>query len=141
MVRVVNVERALSFCRCKGEGSLIVDIIDTILPGNQGSWRISFAPGRPNQVEKTGNFPDITLPISAFSTLLCTLVNPPDGYEVCCKMDVAYGTIVVYTGKPESVCIEPWCGIPDSIHNGRMVEWIPAGESRDYTLEYQLKGL
>ena len=70
-----------------------------------------------------------------------TLVNPPDGYEVRCKMDEAYKTIVVYTGKPGSVCIEPWCGIPDSIHNGRTLEWIPAGESRDYTLEYQLKAL
>jgi predicted acetyltransferase len=85
MVRVVNVEHALSLCRCKGEGSLIVDIIDPMLPGNQGPWRISFAPGRPNQVEKTGYSPDITLPISDFSALLCGIWS---GQDLCWMPDV-----------------------------------------------------
>jgi galactose mutarotase-like enzyme len=70
-----------------------------------------------------------------------SLVNTLDGYKVRCIMDKAYRTIVVYTGKPGSVCVEPWCGIPDSIHNGRMLEWIPAGKSKDYVLKFQLKAL
>lgn len=70
-----------------------------------------------------------------------SLVNPLDGYELRCIMDKSYKTIVVYTGKPGSVCVEPWCWIPDSINHGRMLEWIPAGKSMDYVLKYQLKAL
>jgi galactose mutarotase-like enzyme len=70
-----------------------------------------------------------------------TLANPADGYEVRCAMDNAFQSIVVYTGRPGSVCIEPWCGIPDSIHNKRMIQWIPAGDSVDYQVQFHLKAL
>lgn len=36
MVRVVNVEKALSMCKCKDTGSVCVEISDEMLPQNQG---------------------------------------------------------------------------------------------------------
>jgi galactose mutarotase-like enzyme len=68
-----------------------------------------------------------------------TLTNASDGYAVRCVMDKAFQAIVVYTGTPGSVCIEPWCGIPDSINNGRMIRWIPPGASSDYEVRLYIK--
>jgi galactose mutarotase-like enzyme len=68
-----------------------------------------------------------------------SLVNPPDGYAVLCTMDDAYQSIVVYTGSEGSACIEPWCGVPDSINIGRMVQWIPPGESVGYKVQFELR--
>jgi galactose mutarotase-like enzyme len=70
-----------------------------------------------------------------------TLVNAPDGYAVRCVMDNAFQSIVVYTGKPGCVCIEPWCGVPDSINSGRLVQWVPPGDSREYKVRLTLKAL
>jgi galactose mutarotase-like enzyme len=70
-----------------------------------------------------------------------TLVNAPDGYRVRCVTDEAFQSLVVYTGKSGSVCIEPWCGIPDSIHNGRLVQWIPPGGSQTYHVAFHLQSL
>ena len=70
-----------------------------------------------------------------------SLTNPHDGYAVRCVMDKAFQAIVVYTGTPGSVCIEPWCGIPDSINNRRMIQWIPPGVSLEYTVRFYLKSL
>lgn len=71
MVRVVNVAQALALCRCWGKGTVTVEVTDPMLPENNGVFRVHFAPGSENRVE-TGNFPpDITLPIQAFSALLC----------------------------------------------------------------------
>ncbi len=77
MLRVVNVEKVLSMARCQGEGSIILAVEDNMLPQNNGSWRISFAPGTENQVEKTADAPDILLPIGSFSALICG-VQPAD---------------------------------------------------------------
>lgn len=66
------------------------------------------------------------------------LVNKSDGFSVRCKMDEAYQCIVVYNGTAGSVCVEPWCGIPDAIHADKMVEWIPPAQQREYTLEMKL---
>jgi galactose mutarotase-like enzyme len=68
-----------------------------------------------------------------------TLVNAPDGYRVRCVMDEAFQAIVVYTGKSGSVCIEPWCGLPDSIHNGRMVQWILPGASQTCQVAFHVQ--
>ena len=71
MVRVVNVERALALCRCRGEGTVTVEVTDPLLPENNGVFRVRFAPGKENTVEKGDFQPDMVLPIQAFSVLLC----------------------------------------------------------------------
>jgi galactose mutarotase-like enzyme len=70
-----------------------------------------------------------------------TLENAPDGYRVRCVTDEAFQSIVVYTGKSGSVCIEPWCGIPDSIHNGRLLQWVPPGGFQTYSVALHLQSL
>lgn len=78
MLRAVNVEKILAIARCRGEGSIVLTIEDDILPQNSGSWRISFAPGTENQVEKTSDAPDILLPIGSFSALICGVQSAGD---------------------------------------------------------------
>ena len=78
MVRVINVEKALQLCRCKGEGSIVLQINDKMLADNDGSWRITYAPGQPNHVEKTDDAPDVTMDISNFSVLICGIASSED---------------------------------------------------------------
>ena len=66
------------------------------------------------------------------------LENPADGYAARMRFDEAFQAMVVYTGREGCVCVEPWCGIPDSINNGRFLQWIPGGETARYTMELEL---
>lgn len=70
-----------------------------------------------------------------------TLTNRKEGYEVRCDMDVPFQALIVYNGTPGSICVEPWCGIPDSIHDGRMLEQIPAGTEKEYIVKMELKNI
>lgn len=71
MLRVVNVEEALKLCRCRGAGEITVQVTDPLLPENNGIFRLTFAPGRENRVERVGAAPDVSLNIGDFSALLC----------------------------------------------------------------------
>lgn len=71
MLRVVNVRRVLENCNCRGTGCVRIAIEDTILPENCGTWKLTFAPGQVNFVEKTEEQPDVSLTINAFSALIC----------------------------------------------------------------------
>lgn len=71
MLRVVNVRRVLENCNCRGTGCVRIAIEDTILPENCGTWKLTFAPGQVNFVEKTEEKPDASLTINAFSALIC----------------------------------------------------------------------
>lgn len=71
MLRVVNVERALQLCRCRGAGEIAVQVTDPLLPENNDTFRLTFAPGRENKVERTHRAPDISLNVGDFSVLLC----------------------------------------------------------------------
>lgn len=71
MLRVVNVRRVLENCNCRGTGCVRIAVEDTILPENCGTWKLTFAPGQVNFVEKTEEQPDVSLTINAFSALIC----------------------------------------------------------------------
>lgn len=70
MLRVVNVERVLENCACRGTGEITLRIEDDIITENNGTWRLRFAPGEQNKVEKTDAVPDLILNIRAFSALI-----------------------------------------------------------------------
>lgn len=70
MSRVVNVEALLRLCRCRGEGRLVLSVTDGILPENNRSYALNFAPGRENQVESTTEVPDIRLDVGNLAVLL-----------------------------------------------------------------------
>lgn|GEM_PF-1140366 len=61
-----------------------------------------------------------------------------EGYEVKCATDKAYQTLVVFNEKEGSICVEPWCGIPDSINLNRMVKYIQPGETVSYPLTMEI---
>lgn len=76
MVRVVNVERALSLARCRGEGRLRVAVSDGQIPENDGTFEVDFAPGRENAVARTEAAPDVEMTIQDFSRLLVGCAEP-----------------------------------------------------------------
>lgn len=60
------------------------------------------------------------------------LENPADHYTVACRYDEAFDTLVVCSWVPNSVCIEPWCGVPDACNQHRTCQSIPAREKKYY---------
>lgn len=67
------------------------------------------------------------------------LDNPKDGYSVVCRMDPPYRSLVIYNGTPGSICIEPWCGIPNTANNRRFLEEILPGCSQEYSLNFMIE--
>lgn len=63
------------------------------------------------------------------------LTNEADGYEVDCRFDEAFSVMVVCSWVRDSMCVEPWCGLPDSIHQNRFVRWVPPGMTKHYGVE------
>ncbi len=88
MSRAVNVETLLKLCRCKGEGRLVLGVSDGIIPENNDTFALAFAPGQENQVERTGEKPDLCLDVGNLSVLLggardaASLAITPD-IQVC----------------------------------------------------------
>lgn len=70
MARAVNAEELLRLCRCKGEGRLVIGVADGILPENNDTFALSFAPGEENRVERTREAPDVTMDVGDLSVLL-----------------------------------------------------------------------
>lgn len=71
MARVVNVQKALEGARIRGEGSLTLEVTDPQIPQNNGTYRLTYGPGRANCVERTDAPAQLSLTIPAFSALLC----------------------------------------------------------------------
>lgn len=61
------------------------------------------------------------------------LENEEFGYAVSCQADPAFRTMVLCSHLEGSMCVEPWCGIPNSANNGRFLQWIDGHTSRTYT--------
>lgn len=93
MVRIVNVEQVLGMCRCRGEGSICIQVEDDMIPQNRGVWKITFAPGQENRVGRTEENPDVILPIRDLSVLLC-------GARASREMDWMPEVSVVNSGAP-----------------------------------------
>ncbi len=78
MVRAVNASLALELCACRGEGAVAVKVSDPVLPENNGVFRLSFAPGRKNQVERIEGEPDVALGPGELAQLLCGIKGAED---------------------------------------------------------------
>ncbi len=70
MARAVNAEMLLRLCSCRGEGKLALGITDRIIPENNDTFLLDFAPGRENRVERTGGPADIELDAGNLAVLL-----------------------------------------------------------------------
>lgn len=78
MLRVVNVRRVLENCRCFGEGTVSFRVHDEIIGENDGTWKLTFAPGKPNTVTKTDGEADLDMSINHFSALICGVRTAQD---------------------------------------------------------------
>ena len=70
MARAVNAEMLLKLCRCKGEGKLTLKITDMIIPENNDTFLLDFAPGRENLVKRISDPADIELDVGNLAVLL-----------------------------------------------------------------------
>jgi predicted acetyltransferase len=65
-VRLVDVARALSQRRYACPVDLVIEVIDDILPGNAGRWRLQASgPASPARCERTTATADVALPVQA----------------------------------------------------------------------------
>lgn len=62
------------------------------------------------------------------------LENPVDNYSVDCQFDNHFQVMVVCSWVKDSMCIEPWCGIPDGIHQKRFLQWIAPQCTESYQI-------
>ncbi len=74
---------------------------------------------------------DVLISPSATSFVL---ENAADRYRLECEYDDGHQALVVCTTPENSVCIEPWRGIPDSANTGRFLQWIKPGGIARYRL-------
>lgn len=70
MARAVNAEALLRLCRCRGEGKLAIGVRDQIIPENNDTFLLDFAPGRENLVERISGPGDIELDAGNLAVLL-----------------------------------------------------------------------
>jgi len=70
-----------------------------------------------------------------------TLYNKPDGYLARYKLDEAHNVLVVCSWVEGAVCLEPWCGLPNSINSGRFVRTVQPGETEQYSVELEVQKL
>lgn len=71
-----------------------------------------------------------------------TLTNLADGYEVECQFDSVFQAMVVCTWVRDSICVEPWCGLPDAVNQNRFLQWVPPGMTAEHgvTLRFRKCG-
>ena len=69
------------------------------------------------------------------------LTNPADGYEADCTFSDAFDAMVVCSWVDNSMCAEPWCGIPDGINQGRFLQWIAPGCTESYHMDISLRSI
>jgi len=67
------------------------------------------------------------------------LRNEADGYEVCASCDEIFQVLTVCTWVEGSVCIEPWCGIPDAIHQNRFLNWVEPKSKQCFEVVLDIK--
>ena len=77
MVRLVNVPKALELCRCRGAGTVTLEVTDPILEGNNGTFRVAFSP-QGNRVDRVDAQPDLSLSIGAASQLVAGVKDAAD---------------------------------------------------------------
>lgn len=65
--------------------------------------------------------------------------NPADGYEALIETSPAYKSLVVCTAFAERVCVEPWIGPPDAVHQEGYPEYVNPGDYREYPMTITLK--
>lgn len=78
MVRAVNVMALLRLAQARGSGELRVAVSDPQIPANNGVFRVRFAPGAPNAVDRAEGAADVELTIQDFSRLIagCCALDP-----------------------------------------------------------------
>lgn len=78
MIRVVHMKAALEAARFQGEGAVNLRILDPLLAGNDGLWRIAWKDGRLQSCERaeTSEGAEFTMDIGLFSRLLCKGLTP-----------------------------------------------------------------
>ncbi len=67
------------------------------------------------------------------------LINKADGYGVTLSFDEVYKTLVVYTENHDSICLEPWIGIPDSINRNEYISYVKPNSSETYNLNIEVE--
>jgi hypothetical protein len=61
----------LKLCRTRGNGALLLGILDATCPWNQNVWRVEWEDGMVTTVSLSDDMPDISMDIADCSAALC----------------------------------------------------------------------
>jgi len=67
--------------------------------------------------------------------------NEGDKYEAIIKYDDNFDVLAVCNNRAYSLCLEPWCGLPDEANIKHFAKYVEAGESKTYEIEIHLRGI
>ncbi len=70
-----------------------------------------------------------------------SLVNNTDNYKVDCTFDEKFNALTVCTWVDESLCIEPWCGLPNSANINRFINYIQPHSTQEYKMNFKIEKL
>lgn len=70
MARVVNVEKVLRMARTRGQGTVVLEIVDAQIHQNNARFAVRYQDGAVQDVQATQAAPDATLTIQEFSRLI-----------------------------------------------------------------------
>ncbi len=62
------------------------------------------------------------------------LQNFADNYNVKCTFDNDFSVLVVCTWVEDSLCIEPWCGVPDAINTSKFLQYIEPNKTKHFSM-------
>lgn len=78
MVRVINVEKVLTMAKYKGDGDIVIEVSDAIIPQNNNRFYINYKDGEALLVTPTKESPHIVLGIQDFSRLITGACDTSD---------------------------------------------------------------
>jgi predicted acetyltransferase len=87
LARIVDIESALTGREYAGEANLTFEVLDDVCPWNRGRWRLETS-GAQSRVGKTGESPQLTIPIGTLAMLVFGQIRPSEAarmgrLEVC----------------------------------------------------------
>lgn len=106
MVRVVNAEKALRLARTRGAGEAVIRLHDAQIPQNDGCFRIRWADGGVQTIERTDAPADAEMTVGDFSSLLAGRYDADEiaympGVRLTCGAQKLAG---LFYRKPTYIC-------------------------------------
>ena len=98
--------------------------------------------GKPTEMT---DFSDLSVPLDDLyinpTKFEFDVTSEADGYTCHCEYSKEFACNVIWNGGLGAVCVEPWCGLPDSINRKDYIQYVKPGQKQKLTFKYQFKAI